>query len=302
MSLVELDPLFVRALRLLHSKSKDSELQLRSMLDDCLRARKSGGGVNIMPSIPSSNVQQQRSAREVERRNLDKLKRDLIQLVPNNGGKKSRIDSPRHSISHTPSPTPMISNNDDIDMDEINLEGLNDCTCCVCKSFNQENGNKLMECHTCQNLFHQGCHSPVISDHEVADPRLVWNCSDCSKSIKQPAKMSSSSSSGKSMNVKSARASPSKLEGSALFKRTEVKAQSSGSVGGGKPAGMAALAASFTSSKSSSLGRSSRSAPSSSSSSSSSSASSNNSTMMNADKRLQMMKKKAAAAAQRKVK
>ena len=34
---MELDPVFVRALRLLHSKSKDSASQLKAMVDDCLR-------------------------------------------------------------------------------------------------------------------------------------------------------------------------------------------------------------------------------------------------------------------------
>ena len=34
---MELDPVFVRALRLLHSRSKDSANQLRAMVDDCLR-------------------------------------------------------------------------------------------------------------------------------------------------------------------------------------------------------------------------------------------------------------------------
>ena len=64
-------------------------------------------------------------------------------------------------------------------------QSLNDCTCCICKSFNQENGNKLMECHTCQNLYHQECHTPIITDQEVADPRLIWNCSNCSTPVQQ---------------------------------------------------------------------------------------------------------------------
>ena len=37
-----------------------------------------------------------------------------------------------------------------------------------------------MECHTCQNLYHQECHKPAISNQEAGDPRLVWNCSNCS--------------------------------------------------------------------------------------------------------------------------
>ena len=53
----------------------------------------------------------------------------------------------------------------------------------MCNSFNQGSGNKLMECHTCQNLFHQECHSPAVSNEEANDPRLVWNCSECSKKL-----------------------------------------------------------------------------------------------------------------------
>ena len=116
-------------------------------------------------------------------------------------GKRPRLDSPRSSSagfsskSHTPSPTPPGStfekhNNSSgsseaeemaiggVELD-MNLEGLGDCTCCMCKSFNQEIGNKLMECHTCQNLFHQGCHDPPVSNDEANDPRLVWNCAEC---------------------------------------------------------------------------------------------------------------------------
>lgn len=40
MATLDLDPVFVKALRLLHSKSKDSALQLRAMLDESITARK----------------------------------------------------------------------------------------------------------------------------------------------------------------------------------------------------------------------------------------------------------------------
>ena len=71
---------------------------------------------------------------------------------------------------------------EEVEMD-LNLEGLNDCNCCVCKSLMQDVGNKLMECDTCQNLYHQECHSPPVSNEEADDPRLVWNCSECSKTM-----------------------------------------------------------------------------------------------------------------------
>ena len=105
---------------------------------------------------------------------------------------KFSIFSGGFSKSHTPSPTPTPtppnhgdhqsggnSSADELDLD-VDLEGLNDLCCSICKTLNQGNGNKLMECHTCQNLYHQECHKPAISNQEADDPRLVWNCSNCS--------------------------------------------------------------------------------------------------------------------------
>ena len=142
---MELDPVFVRALRLLHSKSKDSTAQLKSMLDEAIlrhrkglppgnlaaagigvvspaspQMKKSGGGSehhhhhhhhhhNRRESSSSSSA----SAAAVEKRNLDRLKHELSELVPSHNNKRQRLmDSPRSSSagfsskSHTPSPTP----------------------------------------------------------------------------------------------------------------------------------------------------------------------------------------------------
>ena len=40
MTMTDLDPTFIKALRLLHSKSKDSADQLKQLLDDVLHAKK----------------------------------------------------------------------------------------------------------------------------------------------------------------------------------------------------------------------------------------------------------------------
>lgn len=40
MTMTDLDPTFIKALRLLHSKSKDSADQLKQMLDDVLHSKK----------------------------------------------------------------------------------------------------------------------------------------------------------------------------------------------------------------------------------------------------------------------
>lgn len=44
MAQLELDPLFVKALRLLHSKAKDSAEQLRQLIEDTLAQRQVLGG------------------------------------------------------------------------------------------------------------------------------------------------------------------------------------------------------------------------------------------------------------------
>merc|ERR1719319_258783 len=143
---------------------------------------------------------------------------------------------------------------------EMNLEL--DCTCCVCKSFNQEISNKLMECSSCQNLFHQECHSPPVSNQEASDPRLIWNCSKCSrksssssratsveksssivpssstKSSEKSEKSSKTTKSGRSSSSSNKhRPSPAKSDSGSLFKRVDSKSQ--GGSGVGSPVGMA---------------------------------------------------------------
>jgi integrator complex subunit 12 len=242
------------------------------MLEEAIRHRKGlGPGPVGTPASPTSAKERSSpfdlsvgGARRdaADKRSLDRLKHDLSELAaPGLAVKRPRMDSPRSSSagfsskSHTPSPTPPGSRGElekqsssgsggnssedaeEMDLDDITLEGLNDCTCCVCKSFNQENGNKLMECQTCQNLYHQECHFPVVSNEEANDPRLVWNCSECSrknvsrlilhKEIRcystlattfQPSLKQSSKSGSKGLGLtsvspspKSARASPSKF-------------------------------------------------------------------------------------------
>lgn len=192
---MELDPVFVTALRLLHSKSKESGLQLKALLDESLRKKKaaaaaasSASPLNPAPP-PSSGI-----PRESDKRNFEKLRRDLSELVDSPAKKPRLHPSPgRINKSHTPSPTPtptppsatglagdrLSGGNSSADEGDLDLEGLNDLNCCVCKNWSQGNGNKLMECHTCQDLYHQECHKPPISNEEAGDPRLVWNCSQC---------------------------------------------------------------------------------------------------------------------------
>merc|ERR1719397_1118398 len=206
------------ALRLLRSKSKDSTAQLKAMLDEAIRQRK--GQLGPGPRSPGLTKQHSRSVssdrtldrdklEKEKRKELDRLKKDLSELAdrPSEPSKRPRLDSPGlSSASHTPSPTPEQNTPDlsdaaaseagDFAELEMNLEDQFDCSCCVCKTFTQESGNKLMECNTCQNLYHQDCHSPAVSNQEASDPRLIWNCQHCSRPDKSGGSSGASSSSG----------------------------------------------------------------------------------------------------------
>ena len=125
---MELDPVFIRALRLLHSTSKESGMQLKAMLDESIRMKENPSPA---PSkMAGSATQQSKDHHSKEstdryckhnliaseyaefyfpqfaskflslymsfyRRNLDKLKRDLSELVPDS--KKPRLHSPARS-------------------------------------------------------------------------------------------------------------------------------------------------------------------------------------------------------------
>jgi len=199
---MELDPQFIKALRLLRSKSKDSGAQLKSMLDEAIRQKKgltsgSSSASNLSNPNGSRTVSSERLEKE-KKKELDRLKKDLSELTDRpSDPKRARLDSPGLSTSsHSPSPSPPGSEGgSEVDYGdlEMNLEDQFDCSCCVCKTFTQESGNKLMECSSCQNLYHQECHNPPVNNEKASDPRLIWNCDKCSNKGKSVSnKMGSS--------------------------------------------------------------------------------------------------------------
>ena len=145
-------------------------------------------------------------------------------------------------------------------------------------------GNQLVECQECHGLYHQECHQPNISDAEVNDPRSVFFCSDCSKSMKKTASRPKSSSS---------RESP------ITFYKS--RSDSPISVSGKSSAGVIANYKQQTLPQKPNGGTSGKSTSSSSSSSNSSSGNTiGNTSLINADKRLQNIKKRAATKLQEK--
>lgn len=73
-------------------------------------------------------------------------------------------------ISKVNKPVIMKTNN--------NLDMLDDFTCAICRNFNQDLNNKLVECRKCSNLYHQLCHVPKIKNEEI-DDKDFEECANC---------------------------------------------------------------------------------------------------------------------------
>ena len=177
--------------------------------------------------------------------------------------------------------------------------------CSVCKQIDFQSGNQLVECQDCHNLYHQECHKPPVTEQNVSDPRFVWYCAKCTKTIKKitdkslktppskPATMSASSAfqaainQGKESAMQLVKAKEKAQESSTStiqpFKRTELKSPlPTSSNNQSKPIGLAGLA---------NIART---------SSATATTQSATSSAASVDKRLQLMKKKAAKANEKK--
>jgi integrator complex subunit 12 len=118
-----------------------------------------------------------------------------------------RLDSPQTSRSTSSSPTPIqskaILTNDEKsikieeDSEATDIEDENTdagefavemgLACVICKQIDFAPNNQLVECQECHNLYHQECHKPALIDHDVSDPRFVWYCAKCQKTLKKIA-------------------------------------------------------------------------------------------------------------------
>uniref|UniRef100_A0A3P9NH75 Integrator complex subunit 12 n=1 Tax=Poecilia reticulata TaxID=8081 RepID=A0A3P9NH75_POERE len=213
---LELDPLFLKGLSYLHSKSKDSAEKLKALLDESLSrgsdssyrslqkeaevskasvsklslskqdSKSSGSSSNS--SSGSSKSSSEKSKKDVEKRPSEKQVRvDLSEVDP---PKKPRLEKQENRSSPITVQTskdllPNISDYDETNADDFAMEmGL---ACVVCRQMTVTMGNQLVECQECHNLYHQECHRPQVTDKEVNDPRLVWYCARCTRQMKRMA-------------------------------------------------------------------------------------------------------------------
>ncbi|XP_026284050.1 integrator complex subunit 12-like [Frankliniella occidentalis] len=212
-----IDPVLSRGVKLLLSNDPDAAEQLRSMLADAL-CNKYGAGVKLPPKVA------------IEEPSTDKKLFDSAL-------KLNSPSPPAAAISDE------SSGSASADLDDSFSMNFTELSCVVCGQFNVGVRNQLMECSSCQQLYHQDCHSPPVKELSSSP----WDCAECLKK-KQPK---------------------------------EVKKEITSPVSGGKPASFASLGGSSNGSshksKSSSSSSSHKSSKSSSSHSSHSSSSSSSS-------------------------
>ncbi|TRY75950.1 hypothetical protein DNTS_033506 [Danionella cerebrum] len=214
---LELDPIFLKGLGYLHSKSKDSAEKLKALLDESL-SRGSDSIYRTLPkevevskvSLPKIAKQDSKSSSSSssssitvtttsskssssEKPKKESEKRSVIRLEHGDGAeqpKKPRLEKHESHSSLAPFPEREIPIPDLADIDATNADdfamemGL---ACVVCRQMTVTSGNQLVECQECHNLYHQDCHKPQVTDKEVNDPRLVWYCARCTRQMKRMA-------------------------------------------------------------------------------------------------------------------
>ncbi|KAI4832933.1 hypothetical protein KUCAC02_015869 [Chaenocephalus aceratus] len=231
---LELDPIFLKGLGYLHSKSKDSVEKLKALLDESLSRGSDSSYRSLQKDIEVSKGSE-KSKKEAEKRPAEKVRVELAEVDP---PKKPRLEKQENRSSPITVQTskdllPNINDYDETNADDFAMEmGL---ACVVCRQMTVTMGNQLVECQECHNLYHQDCHKPQVTDKEVNDPRLVWYCARCTRQMKRmaskPAQKPSPASASSAPVVKDTlvkktelKAKPDTASSFQAFKRTEVKA------------------------------------------------------------------------------
>ncbi|XP_019625367.1 PREDICTED: integrator complex subunit 12-like isoform X2 [Branchiostoma belcheri] len=299
MATFELDPVFVKALGYLRSKSKDSTEKLKALVDAALNKSSPSlatssvitGKLDKVEDSPSADTvgqgktQVEEKAQDVEgrkgsphgqmnrlmvpgqkerrspslsgsgagrstpdppkkqpdKRSLEKLKQDLTDL--NKEHKKPKLEKPDPPTVREGSP-PVLKKEQSSDEEE-GEEGMETSAdefaeemglvCVICRQMNVTPGNQLVECAECHNLYHQDCHRPPVTDSDVNDPRKVWYCQRCTRTIRkmaskaQKSKPTSTISSSREKDQASVKPKTPDLSTMQLFKRSETSSMTSSS-------------------------------------------------------------------------
>ncbi|EDV28749.1 uncharacterized protein TRIADDRAFT_51968 [Trichoplax adhaerens] len=178
---IPLDPQFVKALKLLHSKNENAKDQLLQLYQE------------VVNNAKAMESQKDRKVTVAGSRYSEQMKNKP--MIRPYGGAKTTVAP---IIGRKPT-MQSISNNDSkskditIRTDDKSMKGKStvhmDLTwgssCSVCKKANSNPGNQLVECEECHTRYHQSCHSPPVADKDVSDLRGVWYCVSCSERMKE---------------------------------------------------------------------------------------------------------------------
>ncbi|XP_072381905.1 integrator complex subunit 12 [Diabrotica undecimpunctata] len=70
---------------------------------------------------------------------------------------------------------------------ELELDLLKeDLMCVICNGMDVGARNRLVECSDCHSLYHQECHTPVVTGDSFEN----WNCSNCKEEASKKVKLS----------------------------------------------------------------------------------------------------------------
>lgn len=280
MATLELDPLFTRALKLLHSKSKDSEYQLRQMVEDVIAQRKGHPVKHDLSDIPSEPKKarldifstlekEEKLSKEKEReaekeKEKEKLKKERELKEKEEKERKEKMAAEKAAASEkaaaaaattekaaTKERESQDSSDDNMDTDGFAVDlGI---ACNVCQQFEVTSGNQLIECQECHNLYHQECHKPPVIGQDVNDPRFVWYCTRCVKNLEKMATKppkpikSSSAESSKSSLLSSSGSKSSRTDSLDIFPFRRVESKIPPSSMAAKPmSGLVSLAANLS--------------------------------------------------------
>ncbi|KAL1023808.1 hypothetical protein UPYG_G00046500 [Umbra pygmaea] len=216
---LDLDPIFLKGLGYLHSKSKDSADKLRALLDESLSGRGSDSTYRSSQkeaeatkvsmskislskqdskssSSSSSSSSSKSSGSEKSKKDVEKRSSEKVKVEPGEGAellKKPRLE-PKQENHSSPVTVPPFKDIPIADFSNFDAETNADdfamemgLACVVCRQVTLTSGNQLVECQECHNLYHQDCHKPQVTDKDVNDPRLVWYCARCTRQMKRMA-------------------------------------------------------------------------------------------------------------------
>ena len=250
-----LDPVLVKAIKLLHSTSKSSTDQLKALLDDALTQRRA---LLKLTDVKTKSTAEKRpldikdaKVKETGDMSSTEKKRKLLHVISPPSKSRSLSSSPDPTKSGSMSlseakallrtdkvtsgskgsvTAKAIKQEDDSEATDIeendkesdsdatkvssqdtgksfsqpegddsfnSMEEFGDLVCIICKSMEYRPGNSLVECNECHSLYHQECHKPPATSQEISDPRTIWYCAKCIKTMKKSSSSASSGSKGK---------------------------------------------------------------------------------------------------------